>query len=187
MRYVSTRGGVQGLSFSDAVMMGLADDGGLLVPETIPDVSKDLAQLAGKGYVNLAAYVMGHFIDDIPADDLRSIIERSYETFDDPEVTPLVTVGDFHVLELFHGPTLAFKDVALQFLGNIFEYVLSKRGGRLNILGATSGDTGERGDCGRSRQTEYQYFHHVPGRQNECTPGKTDDDCFGRQRSKYGH
>ena len=67
MRYVSTRGGVQGLSFCDAVMMGLADDGGLLVPETIPDVSEDLPQLADKSYVDLAAYVMGHFIDDIPA------------------------------------------------------------------------------------------------------------------------
>ena len=162
MRYVSTRGGVQGLSFSDAVMMGLADDGGLLVPETIPDVSKDLAQLAGKGYVNLAAYVMGHFIDDIPADDLRSIIERSYETFDDPEVTPLVTVGDFHVLELFHGPTLAFKDVALQFLGNIFEYVLSKRGGRLNILGATSGDTGSAAIAGVRGKQNINIFIMFP-------------------------
>ncbi len=162
MRYVSTRGGVQGLSFSDAVMMGLADDGGLLVPETIPDVSKDLAQLAGKGYVDLAAYVMGHFIDDIPADDLRSIIERSYETFDDPEVTPLVTVGDFHVLELFHGPTLAFKDVALQFLGNIFEYVLSKRGGRLNILGATSGDTGSAAIAGVRGKQNINIFIMFP-------------------------
>ena len=121
MQYVSTRGGVQGLSFCEAVMMGLADDGGLLVPKTIPDVSKDLPQLAGKGYVDLAVYVMGHFIDDIPAAELRSIIERSYETFDDSAVTPLVELGDIHVLELFHGPTLAFKDVALQFLGNVFE------------------------------------------------------------------
>ena len=142
MQYVSTRGGVQGLSFCDAVMMGLADDGGLLVPETIPNVSKDLPQLAGKSYLDLAAYVMGQFIDDIPKAELRSIIERSYETFGDSAVTPLVEVGDMHVLELFHGPTLAFKDVALQFLGNVFEYVLNKKGGRLNILGATSGDTG---------------------------------------------
>ena len=162
MRYVSTRGGVQGLSFSDAVMMGLADDGGLLVPEMIPDVSGDLAQLAGKGYVDLAAYVMGHFIDDIPADDLRSIIERSYETFDAPEVTPLVEVGNFHVLELFHGPTLAFKDVALQFLGNIFEYVLNKRGGRLNILGATSGDTGSAAIAGVRGKQNINIFIMFP-------------------------
>jgi len=162
MRYVSTRGGVQGLSFCDAVMMGLADDGGLLVPETIPDVSQDLPQLAGKGYVDLAAYVMGHFIDDIPVAELRSIIERSYETFDDSAVTPLVEVGDIHVLELFHGPTLAFKDVALQFLGNVFEYVLNKRGGRLNILGATSGDTGSAAIAGVRGKENINIFIMFP-------------------------
>ena len=162
MRYVSTRGGVQGLSFCDAVMMGLADDGGLLVPETIPDVSEDLPQLAGKSYVDLAAYVMGHFIDDIPSAELRSIIERSYETFDDPAVTPLVQVGDIHVLELFHGPTLAFKDVALQFLGNVFEYVLTKRGGRLNILGATSGDTGSAAIAGVRGKQNINIFIMFP-------------------------
>ena len=165
MRYVSTRGGVQGLSFCDAVMMGLADDGGLLVPESIPDVSEDLLLLAGKGYVDLAAYVMGHFIDDIPAIELRSIIERSYGTFDKPEVAPLVEVGDFHVLELFHGPTLAFKDVALQFLGNVFEYVLDKRGGRLNILGATSGDTGSAAIAGvRGKQNINIFVMYPEGR-----------------------
>ena len=162
MRYVSTRGGVQGLSFCDAVMMGLADDGGLLVPETIPDVSQDLPQLAGKGYEDLAAYVMGHFIDDIPVAELRSIIERSYETFDDSAVTPLVEVGDIHVLELFHGPTLAFKDVALQFLGNVFEYVLNKRGGRLNILGATSGDTGSAAIAGVRGKENINIFIMFP-------------------------
>jgi threonine synthase len=162
MRYVSTRGGVQGLSFCDAVMMGLADDGGLLVPETIPDVRDDLPQLADKSYVDLAAYVMGHFIDDIPTAELRSIIERSYETFDHPAVTPLVEVGDIHVLELFHGPTLAFKDVALQFLGNVFEYVLTKRGGRLNILGATSGDTGSAAIAGVRGKQNINIFIMFP-------------------------
>ena len=168
MRYVSTRGGVKGLSFCDAVMMGLADDGGLLVPETIPDVSEDLPQLAGKNYVDLAAYVMGHFIDDIPETELRSIIERSYDTFDDPAVTPLVKVGDIHVLELFHGPTLAFKDVALQFLGNVFEHVLKKRGGRLNILGATSGDTGSAAIAGvRGKQNINIFIMFPEGRTSE--------------------
>ena len=162
MQYVSTRGGVKGLSFCEAVMMGLADDGGLLVPKTIPDVSKDLPQLAGKGYVDLAAYVMGHFIDDIPAAELRSIIERSYETFDDSAVTPLVELGDIHVLELFHGPTLAFKDVALQFLGNVFEYVLNKQGGRLNILGATSGDTGSAAIAGVRGKQNINIFIMFP-------------------------
>jgi threonine synthase len=162
MRYVSTRGGVQGISFCDAVMMGLADDGGLLVPETIPDVSEDLPELAGKSYVDLAAYVMGHFIDDIPAAELRSIIEHSYGSFDDPAVTPLVEVGDIHILELFHGPTLAFKDVALQFLGNVFEYVLNKRGGRLNILGATSGDTGSAAIAGIRGKQNINIFIMFP-------------------------
>ena len=162
MRYVSTRGGISGLSFSDAVMMGLADDGGLLVPETIPDVSKQLPGLAGMSYLELATFVMGHFIDDIPTVDLRRIVEKSYETFDDPRVTPLVPVGDFHVLELFHGPTLAFKDVALQFLGNVFEYVLQERGGRLNILGATSGDTGSAAIAGVRGKQNINIFIMFP-------------------------
>lgn len=162
MRYVSTRGGVQGLSFCDAVMMGLADDGGLLVPETIPDVSVLLPQLAGKNYVDLAAFVMGQFIDDIPVDDLRLIIERSYGTFDSPAVTPLVEVDGVHILELFHGPTLAFKDVALQFLGNVFEYVLNERGGRLNILGATSGDTGSAAIAGVRGKQNINIFIMFP-------------------------
>jgi threonine synthase len=159
---VSTRGGVKGLSFCDAVMMGLASDGGLLVPKTIPDISEDLSKLAGKSYAELAAFIMGHFIDDIPAPELFSIIERSYETFDDPLVTPLVGVGDIHILELFHGPTLAFKDVALQFLGNVFEYVLKKRGGRLNILGATSGDTGSAAIAGVRGKENINIFIMFP-------------------------
>jgi threonine synthase len=105
---------------------------------------------------------MGHFIDDIPKDELRTIIERSYKTFDDPAVTPLVEVGDIHVLELFHGPTLAFKDVALQFLGNVFEYVLNKRGGRLNILGATSGDTGSAAIAGVRGKQNINIFIMFP-------------------------
>jgi threonine synthase len=93
-------------------------------------------------YPDLAFEVMRPFADDIPEDDLRDIIRRSYSTFDDPAITPLRKVGPLFALELFHGPTLAFKDVALQFLGNLFEYVLARRGGRLNIVAATSGDTG---------------------------------------------
>jgi threonine synthase len=142
MKYQSTRGGVKGLSFKDAVLMGLADDGGLLVPESIPDVSQELLDWQGLSYQELALNVLGKFIDDIPTEDLRRIINTSYETFTDPRVTPLVPLGDDHVLELFHGPTLAFKDIALQLLGNLFEYILQERGHSVNILGATSGDTG---------------------------------------------
>ncbi|GAB6039478.1 threonine synthase [Endothiovibrio diazotrophicus] len=144
MRYLSTRGGVAPLTFSQAVMMGLASDGGLLLPETIPTVDAEtLAAWAGLPFAELAIEVIGRFVgDDIPRDDLAELIRRSYATFTHPEVTPLVAVDGFQVLELFHGPTLAFKDVALQFLGNLFEYLLKRDGGKLNIIGATSGDTG---------------------------------------------
>ncbi|MFT7220192.1 MAG: threonine synthase [Candidatus Azotimanducaceae bacterium] len=162
MHYVSTRGGVSGLSFCDAVMMGLATDGGLLVPELIPDISGELESYRGLGYVDIAERVMGHYITDIPAKDLRQLLEISYSTFDDPAVTPLVSVEDFHVLELFHGPTLAFKDVALQFLGNVFEYILQGSDDTLNILGATSGDTGSAAIAGVRGKDNINIFIMFP-------------------------
>ncbi len=162
MRYVSTRGGVSGLSFCEAVMMGLASDGGLLVPIEIPDVSESLREFQTLDYNDLAVRVMSCFIDDIPPADLESLVRRSYETFDDDRVTPLVPVGDMHVMELFHGPTLAFKDVALQFLGNVFEYVLTRDGGRLNILGATSGDTGSAAIAGVRGKQNINIFIMFP-------------------------
>lgn len=143
MRYISTRGAIAPISFTKAVMMGLATDGGLLLPESIPAIAPDtLARWRGLTYPELAFEVISRFVDDIPADDLRELINRSYSTFTHPEITPLASYGNLHILELFHGPTLAFKDVALQFLGNVFEYLLKKSGGKMNILGATSGDTG---------------------------------------------
>jgi len=148
MRYISTRGRVQPVGFLDAVMMGLADDGGLLIPESIPDVSDRLEDWRSLDYRQLALEVMRPFIGDIPHGELAALIERTYGQAFQPDVAPLVQVGDLFVLELWHGPTLAFKDVALQFLGNLFEYVLARRGGRLNILGATSGDTGSAAICG---------------------------------------
>ena len=123
--------------------MGLADDGGLLLPETLPVV--DDATLASWGtltYPELARAVMSLYIDDIPDPDLRRLIDRSYAAFGHEQVTPVKECGGLHIMELFHGPTLAFKDVALQFLGNLFEYILAESGGHMNILGATSGDTG---------------------------------------------
>ena len=162
MKYVSTRGGVSELSFCDTVMMGLASDGGLLVPEAIPDVSGELTRLIGLDYQALALEIMSLFINDIPRDELRRIINQSYSTFDDPLVTPLREVDDFHVMELFHGPTLAFKDVALQFLGNVFEYILEARGGALNILGATSGDTGSAAIAGVRGKRNINIFIMFP-------------------------
>lgn len=142
MEYISTRGKTDAVAFTDAVMMGLASDKGLLVPQEIPQVKDKLKLWKSLPYKELAFEVMSLFATDVPSDDLKRLINDSYSTFDHDEVTPVVKVGDKFILELFHGPTLAFKDVALQFLGNMFEYILEKKGGLLNILGATSGDTG---------------------------------------------
>jgi threonine synthase len=143
MKYISTRGGIAPISFSEAVMMGLATDGGLLLPEEIVPVDQDtLSRWPDLSYRQLAFAVISRFVDDIPPSDLKDLLDRSYDTFTHPEITPLVKVDDVYILELFHGPTLAFKDVALQFLGNVFEYLLKKSGGKMNIIGATSGDTG---------------------------------------------
>lgn len=162
MHYVSTRGGVSDLSFCEAVMMGLASDGGLLVPAEIPDIRDQLSELQTLDYNDIAVRVMSCFIDDIPTPDLERLIEASYATFDDERVTPLVPVGDLHIMELFHGPTLAFKDVALQFLGNVFEYVLARDGGQLNILGATSGDTGSAAIAGVRGKDNINIFIMFP-------------------------
>jgi threonine synthase len=143
MQYLSTRGGITPISFTQAVMMGLAEDGGLLLPRTIPRIgSETFASWQHLSYPELAFEIMSRFIDDIPGSDLKNIINASYASFTSEQVTPLVHHGDLHILELFHGPTLAFKDVALQFLGNLFEYMLKKNKSVLNIIGATSGDTG---------------------------------------------
>jgi threonine synthase len=143
MKYQSTRGQVKNIPFKQAVMMGLAEDGGLLLPESIPQLTPgDLNALAKLAYPELAFQVMSYFIEDIPAADLKEMIDRAYATFTHPDITPVVRQDGLFILELFHGPTLAFKDVALQFLGNLFEYLLAESGEHMNILGATSGDTG---------------------------------------------
>lgn len=143
MKYISTRGNIDPISFKEAVLMGLATDGGLLLPETIPVIEDHIiSQWQSLTYQDLALEVIGLFADDIPRDKLRTIIGSSYATFQHPDITPLVKKGGIYILELFHGPTLAFKDIALQFLGNIFEYLLAESNLHMNILGATSGDTG---------------------------------------------
>ena len=165
MKYVSTRGQVEPVGFQDAVLMGLADDGGLLVPECVPDVGDCLEAWRTLGYADLAFEVLGPFAADIPPGDLKSLIDRAYGEAFVPGVAPTVPVGDLHVLELWHGPTLAFKDVALQLLGNLFEYILAARGGVLNILGATSGDTGSAAICGvRGRRGINIFVMHPAGR-----------------------
>jgi threonine synthase len=165
MRYISTRGKMEPVGFQDAVMTGLAPDGGLLLPEHLPNVEAQLADWSRLSYQELAFEVIRLFATDVPEADLRDLITRSYATFESAEVAPSVKVGDIWVLELFHGPTLAFKDVALQFLGNLFAYILEQRGGRLNILGATSGDTGSAAIHGvRGKEHINIFIMHPAGR-----------------------
>jgi threonine synthase len=153
------------IEFQDAVMTGLAPDGGLLLPEQLPDVTDRLEEWTQLSYQELAFEVMSLFATDIPPADLAELITDSYASFDAAEVAPSVEIGEFQILELFHGPTLAFKDVALQFLGNLFEYILEQRGGTLNILGATSGDTGSAAIHGvRGKPNINIFIMHPAGR-----------------------
>ena len=140
MRYVSTRGRAAELGFCDALLAGLATDGGLYVPQTWPKSSTP----AGSTYASKAASLMAPYVEgEIPQDVFAQLCASAYSTFRDPAVVPLVQIAPEHyLLELFHGPTLAFKDVALQLIGQLFDYVLTQRNQRVMIVGATSGDTG---------------------------------------------
>ncbi|UTH75063.1 threonine synthase [Chromobacterium sp. IIBBL 290-4] len=146
MNYVSTRGGMAPLPFCETVLMGLAPDGGLLLPASYPRIDRAaLDAWRGLSYAELAFEIIRLFADDIPEADLKGIVERAYraEVFGSEAITPIKRLRDgLAILELSNGPTLAFKDMAMQFLGQLFEYVLDQRGETLNILGATSGDTG---------------------------------------------
>lgn len=153
MKYISTRGQSPALSFSEILLGGLAPDGGLYMPEQYPQFADaDLTAMRGMNYRDLAYTILSRLVDDIPAQDLRAIIDKTYrpEVYchtrngqDAAEITPILKLEDnLYLLSLSNGPTLAFKDMAMQLLGNLFEYVLNKLGQETNILGATSGDTG---------------------------------------------
>ena len=146
MKYVSTRGRAANQSFTDILLEGLAADGGLAVPEQWPRITRPkLDAMRDLPYPRLAFEVLRFFADDFPGGDLKALVERTYtaEVFGSPEITPLKTLEpNFHLLACSNGPTLAFKDIAMQMLGNLFEHVLEKQGRDINILGATSGDTG---------------------------------------------
>lgn len=145
MRYISTRGSAPALDFENVTLTGLAADGGLYLPEAWPSLTRaEIAALAGLSYVETAVRVMAPFVGDaLSEDELRALCAQAYGRFDHDAVTPLVQLDHQHwLLELFHGPTLAFKDVALQLLGLLFERFLSKRDTHITIVGATSGDTG---------------------------------------------
>jgi threonine synthase len=146
MRYVSTRGGMPPRQFCEILLEGLAPDGGLVVPESYPQVSaEDLTRWRALPYAALAYEIIHRYADDIPAGDLKELLERTYTAavFGNAEIAPVKTLEPgLHLLALSNGPTLAFKDLAMQFLGQLFEYVLARTRAELNILGATSGDTG---------------------------------------------
>jgi threonine synthase len=143
MKFVSTRGETPAVGFADGVAMGLAPDGGLLIPETMPDLRPHLAGWESLSYPDLCYAFFSLFATDLEPAVLRDCIERSYQGFDHPDIAPLRSLSEqLHVLELFHGPTLAFKDFALQLLGNLYEAQIRRTGQPINVLGATSGDTG---------------------------------------------
>src|SRR5436190_20502298 len=146
MRYISTRGGMRPLPFSSILLEGLAPDGGLAVPEAYPVFSAaEIARLRPLPYRDLAFAILSRYADDIPSADLKAIVERTYTAaiFGSDDIAPVTVLEPgLHLLRVANGPTLAFKDIALQLLGQLFEYVLAKQGARLNVLGATSGDTG---------------------------------------------
>jgi threonine synthase len=146
MNYLSTRGGMPPARFTEILLGGLATDGGLVVPERYPRIdAATLARWRKLAYPELAFEILRLYADDVPEADLRTLVDRTYtaQVFGSQEITPLHALEpDLHLLRLSNGPTLAFKDVAMQLLGQLFEYVLAKEGRELNILGATSGDTG---------------------------------------------
>ena len=145
MKYISTRGQAPRLSFEDALLAGLASDGGLYVPESWPRLSDaTLRSFVGADYATVAKAVLHPFMaDDVSAERLSDIVDEAYACFNNPEIAPLVALEEGHyLLELFHGPTLAFKDVAMQLLARLMEDALTRRGQRATIIGATSGDTG---------------------------------------------
>lgn len=171
MKYVSTRGRAPALGFADTLLAGLARDGGLYVPKAFPKLSRvHMRALQGRSYADIAARVMRPFVGSaIAAKDFERIVAESYAGFDHAAVAPLVQIGpDRWVMELFHGPTLAFKDHALQLVGRLFDHVLKKRRRRAVIVGATSGDTGSAAiEACRDRDAIEIFILHPQGRVSE--------------------
>ncbi|MFM8990381.1 MAG: threonine synthase, partial [Alphaproteobacteria bacterium] len=171
MRYVSTRGAARPLAFDDVLLAGLAPDGGLYVPREWPRLTAaEIADLAGRSYAEITFRVLRPFVGNaIRADDLEALVADAYAGFGHEAVAPLRQLGpnDF-LLELFHGPTLAFKDYALQVVGRLFDHVLRKKGARVTIVGATSGDTGSAAiEACRDREAIDIFIMHPKGRTSE--------------------
>ncbi len=206
MRYISTRGEAPAASFEQVLLTGLAPDGGLYVPETLPSFSPEqIAAWAGLDYPALAFEIIRPFVaGEIPEDDLRELIERSYSQFSHKAIAPLRMLSHNEwVLELYCGPTLAFKDFALQLLGNLLDYVLERRGQKVVVLGATSGDTGSAAleGCRHCEHVDlfilhpYQRVSEVQRRQMTTVPGDNVhniavrgnfDDCQRLVKTAFG-
>jgi len=207
MRYISTRGQAPALSFEEAMLTGLARDGGLYVPETIPQMPPaEIAALSGLSYEEAAFRVMRPFVGDAFDDDtFAEIVQAAYAGFGHPARAPLVQLAPNHfLLELFHGPTLAFKDFAMQLIGQMFERALARRGERVTIVGATSGDTGSAAiEAFRGLAAVDVFILYPNGRVSEVqrrqmtTPADTNvhalavdgdfDDCQARLKDMFNH
>ena len=207
MQHVSTRGEAPVLGFSDALLAGLARDGGLYVPASWPRLdAQAIAGLAGRPYEHAAQAIIGPFVDgEVGAGDFAAMTQAAYASFRHPAVCPLTQIGDnLFVLELFHGPTLAFKDVAMQLLGRMMDAVLARTGGRATIVGATSGDTGSaaiEAFCGLERVDVFILYPHgrvSPVQRRQMTTVRADnvhavalegdfDDCQALVKAMFNH
>lgn len=205
MKYISTRGSAPTLNFEQVLLTGLASDGGLYVPETLPRFSaEDIRDMAGLDYAQLAERIILPFVGDcIPGDDLKTIIADTYAQFRHDAVAPMVQLDHNQwVMELFHGPTLAFKDFALQLLGRLLDYVLERKHQKVVIMGATSGDTGSAAieGCRRCNNIDIFILHphgrvsDVQRRQMTTVPGDTIhnlaiegnfDDCQAMVKASF--
>jgi len=168
LTYVSTRGQAPELGFADVLLAGLARDGGLYVPSSWPSITVgDLERFSSMPYADVAAEVMWPFVEgSIDRDAFVAMVADTYATFDVEEVIPLTDLGDgIWLAELFHGPTLAFKDVALQLVGRLFDHELTRRGEKVTVVGATSGDTGSAAiEALRDRASAEVFILHPAGR-----------------------
>ena len=164
MNYVSTRNSSKSFKFKDVFIKGLADDGGLFIPKSLHKYNQsDLIEFEKLEYSELAKKIIYPFIGDFMSEpDLGKIIDKSYSVFRKKNVVDLVKIGDRSVLELFHGPTLAFKDIAMQLLGNFYDYHLKNENEKINIVVATSGDTGAAAIDAIKGKKKCKYFYSSP-------------------------